>query len=83
VQISFGNTTQGRTDFGKSAYGGPCPPEGDQPHRYIFTLHAIKVAKLPLDKDSSGAMVGFTLNSNSIAKVSLTAKFGREKTATK
>ena len=28
---------QGRTDFGTPAYGGPCPPAGDKPHRYIFT----------------------------------------------
>jgi Raf kinase inhibitor-like YbhB/YbcL family protein len=26
---------QARTDFGKPGYGGPCPPQGDRPHRYI------------------------------------------------
>lgn len=83
VQISFGSVGQGRTDFGKPGYGGPCPPEGDQPHRYIFTLYAIKQDKLQLDKDSSGAMVGFTLNANMISKQSLTATFGRNKPLTK
>jgi phosphatidylethanolamine-binding protein (PEBP) family uncharacterized protein len=29
---------QTRTDFGVPGYGGPCPPEGDRPHRYLFTL---------------------------------------------
>jgi Raf kinase inhibitor-like YbhB/YbcL family protein len=24
-------------------YGGPCPPHGDKPHRYIFTLYALAV----------------------------------------
>lgn len=81
--ISFGNVGQGRTDFGKPGYGGPCPPAGDHPHRYIFTLYAIKQAKLPLDKDSSGAMVGFTLNANMIAKQTLTATFGRNRPLTK
>ena len=69
--------SEGRTDFGKEGYGGPCPPEGDHPHHYIFTLHAIKEANLPLTKDSSGAMVGFTINANSIAKLSITGLFGR------
>src|SRR6266540_6954079 len=27
---------QSRTDFGKPGYGGPCPPKGDKPHRYVF-----------------------------------------------
>jgi phosphatidylethanolamine-binding protein (PEBP) family uncharacterized protein len=29
---------QTRTDFGVPGYGGPCPPEGDHPHRYRFTV---------------------------------------------
>ncbi len=77
--ITYGNVGEGRTDFGKPGYGGPCPPEGDNPHHYIFTLHAIKEAKLPLNKESSGAMVGYTLNANTIAKLSFTATFGRTK----
>lgn len=31
---------QGRNDFGKNGYGGPCPPPGT-PHRYIFKLYAL------------------------------------------
>lgn len=30
------------TDFGKPGYGGPCPPPGDPPHRYVFRLAALK-----------------------------------------
>ncbi|HEY6898489.1 MAG TPA: YbhB/YbcL family Raf kinase inhibitor-like protein, partial [Rhodocyclaceae bacterium] len=37
-----GGGLQGRTDFGKPGWGGPCPPKGDKPHRYTFTLHALK-----------------------------------------
>jgi Raf kinase inhibitor-like YbhB/YbcL family protein len=29
---------QSRTDFGTDGYGGPCPPQGDKPHHYIFTV---------------------------------------------
>jgi len=31
---------QGKTDFGRTGYGGPCPPPG-RPHRYQFTLYAL------------------------------------------
>lgn len=34
-------TRQGRNDFGKTGYGGPCPPQGHGPHRYIFKLYAL------------------------------------------
>jgi hypothetical protein len=71
---------QSRTDFGKAGYGGPCPPKGPslkKPHRYIFTIHALKVDKLDLDPDASGALVGYMINANSLGKASLTAKYGR------
>ena len=29
---------RGRTDFGAAGSGGPCPPEGGAPHRYVFCL---------------------------------------------
>jgi Raf kinase inhibitor-like YbhB/YbcL family protein len=30
---------QGKNDFGKLGYGGPCPPRGT--HRYVFLLYAL------------------------------------------
>jgi len=71
---------QSRTDFGGPGYGGPCPPQGPtlkKPHRYIFTVFALKVDKLDLGPGSSGALVGYMLNANALGKASFTALYGR------
>jgi len=70
---------QSRTDFGSDGYGGPCPPSGDKPHHYIFTVYAVDVDKLPDAKDhsASAALVGFDLNFHTLAKATLTALYGR------
>ena len=39
---------QGRNDFRRIGYGGPCPPPG-RPHRYQFTLYALDQ---PLDLEA-------------------------------
>lgn len=68
---------QGRTDFGTHAFGGACPPQGDKPHRYIFTVHALKIEKIDVQPDSSAAMIGFMIHANSLGKASFTAMYGR------
>jgi len=68
---------QSRTDFGKPGYGGPCPPKGDKPHRYIFTVHALTVDKIDDDENASAALVGFMINANRLGKASFTATYGR------
>lgn len=68
---------QGRNDFGYAGFGGACPPEGDKPHPYQFTVWALNVEKLPLDGNASGALVGFMLNSHVLAKAQLTATYAR------
>ena len=69
--------TQSRTDYGIAGYGGPCPPPGDKPHHYIITLHALDVDKLPLNKDTTAAVVGFNLHFHTIASATLTGLYGR------
>ena len=39
VQLSSG-ALQGRNDFDRIGYGGPCPPRGSE-HRYFFILYAL------------------------------------------
>ncbi len=68
---------QATTSFGSASYGGPCPPSGEKPHRYTFTLYALGTEKLELPSNASQAFVGFNINGNAIAKTSFTAFFGR------
>ena len=42
---------QGRNDFKRIGYGGPCPPPG-KPHRYFFKLYALD-AKLDVKAGAS------------------------------
>ncbi len=82
----------GNTDFadtgatgGNGNYGGPCPPEGDKPHRYIFTLFALAVPKVEVaggvPKSGSAGLYGFVLNKGVgaalLGKASFTATYGR------
>lgn len=72
-----GGTMQGRTDFGKPGWGGPCPPKGDKPHRYTFTLHALKTPKLEVPADASGALIGYIIHANEIGRARFVAPYGR------
>lgn len=68
---------QSKTDFGTPGYGGACPPVGDKPHRYQFTVYALDTEKLPLDANASGAMVGFNLHQHMIGRATITAFYSR------
>ncbi len=68
---------QARTDFGTKGYGGPCPPEGDRPHQYIITIHALPTEKLDVPDDASPAMIGFNLGAQELARASLVFYYGR------
>ena len=72
-------TAQGRTDFGGPGFGGACPPVGDKPHRYIFTVFALKVEKLEVPADASPALIGYMTRASSLGSASFTAHYGRKK----
>ncbi len=63
-------------DAGTGGYLGACPPVGDKPHRYIFTLYALS-EPLGAAPGSSAAVLGFSLNGKVLAKTRLTALYGR------
>jgi Raf kinase inhibitor-like YbhB/YbcL family protein len=68
-----------KVDFGFAGWGGTCPPQGDKPHRYVFTVYALKTDKLDLPPDATAALAGFMINANRLGKASFTAKYGRAK----
>ncbi|WP_436293545.1 YbhB/YbcL family Raf kinase inhibitor-like protein [Variovorax sp. LjRoot178] len=72
-------SVQGRTDFGAPGFGGACPPKGDKPHRYVFTVYALKTDKLDIPPDGTAALVGYMINANKLAAATFTAKYGRAK----
>ena len=42
---------QAINDFGRTGYGGPCPPRGHGSHHYRFTLLALSVDRLGVHAD--------------------------------
>ena len=51
VAVLDNGARQGKNDFGRIGYGGPCPPPG-KPHRYYFKLFALD-ARLDLKAGAS------------------------------
>ena len=68
---------QVRNAYGAFAWGGMCPPPGDKPHRYVFTVHALGVEKLEIPDDATAALAGFMVNANTLAKATFTSTYGR------
>jgi Raf kinase inhibitor-like YbhB/YbcL family protein len=68
---------ESRTDYGVAGFGGVCPPEGDKPHHYHFTLYALDVPTLDLKADSPAAMVGYFLNKHTLEKAEIVATYQR------
>jgi Raf kinase inhibitor-like YbhB/YbcL family protein len=72
-----GGTRSGRNDFGRSGYGGACPPVGSGVHHYRFTVWALPVAAVPPEIAATGRTFGPWLDSHAIGRASLTAVYRR------
>ena len=68
---------QGRNDAGAIGYFGPCPPQGDKPHRYRFEIDALDVASLGLDAGATAAAVAERLRRHTLAKATLIGIWSR------
>lgn len=85
---AFGGTTD-FLDTGATGangnYGGPCPPAGDIPHRYVFTLYALAVDDVVVaggvPKTGTAGLLSFVLNKGIgpglLGKASFVATYGR------
>ena len=70
---------------GNGNYGGPCPPTGDKPHRYTFTLYALAVADVEaasgIPKTGTAGLHSFILSKGLgdkiLGKASFVASYGR------
>lgn len=67
--------SQVRIDYGVNGWGGVCPPEGDPPHRYVFTVYALDVARLPLEGRFGGAEVREAVRHRVLAQASITGRY--------
>jgi len=73
VSPSADQPRQGRNDFGRIGYGGPCPPSGN--HHYRFTLYAL-ASPLGLPGHPDGAAVRAALGRATVlAKVTLVGTY--------
>jgi hypothetical protein len=66
-----------RNDFGRAAYGGPCPPVGHGSHRYFFTLYAVDVPSLSV-KGRTRAALERALQPHTLATARLTGRYERK-----
>lgn len=66
---------QGKNDFGKIGYGGPCPPPG-RPHRYQFTIYALDQT-LDLKAGASKKQVLEAMKGHILAQGRLTGTYQR------
>jgi len=65
---------QGTTDFGKTGYGGPCPPSGV--HRYFFKIYALDTM-LDFEAGSTKADLEKAMQDHIIEKAELVGKYSR------
>lgn len=67
---------EGRNDFRRTGYGGPCPPRGDRPHHYVLTVYATD-RLTSLTPDATPADLLRALSGHTLSTGTLTGLYGR------
>lgn len=67
--------TEGKNDFGKNGYGGPCPPGGT--HRYYFRVYAVDT-KLGIKPGASRADVESAMSGHVLDQAELMGRYARQ-----
>lgn len=70
--------TEVANDFGKTGYGGPCPPMGHGPHHYHFKLFALDVDELGLAANAKVADVENAARQHAVAEGELVGTYERK-----
>jgi Raf kinase inhibitor-like YbhB/YbcL family protein len=73
----LGGALQGKNDFRRVGYGGPCPPPG-RPHRYFFKLYALNAA-LPLRAGATKQEVERAMAGHVIGEARLIGTYARKR----
>ena len=79
ISVGEGNApsgVQGRNDFGKTGYGGPCPPSGT--HRYYFKAYALD-SQLSLAAGANRKQLEAAMKGHVIGQGELMGRYGRKK----
>jgi phosphatidylethanolamine-binding protein (PEBP) family uncharacterized protein len=76
VHWTHWGAVDGKNSFGKVGYSGPCPPEGDQAHRYVVTAYALK-SKLRLARGAGPEEVVDAIRRQAVESGSTTGRYGR------
>ena len=77
VEITEGSPpsgVEGTTDFGKTGWGGPCPPSGT--HRYFFKLYALD-QELDLDSSATKSEIETAITGHVLDKAELVGLYER------
>ncbi len=65
---------QGKNDFGRTGYNGPCPPSGT--HRYFFRLYALDT-HLQIREGATREQVDAEMKGHILAETALMVRYGR------
>jgi hypothetical protein len=68
---------QGKSSWGRASYGGPCPPRGAKPHRYMFKLYALDTL-LDLTEGATKQEIEKAIENHIIDQTTLIGLYGRK-----
>lgn len=70
-----GPWVDGLTDWGESCWGGMAPPEGDEAHRYQFSLYALDIDGSGFDEHTTYAKLHFMIRGHLLAQGRITGRY--------
>jgi Raf kinase inhibitor-like YbhB/YbcL family protein len=68
----------GMNDFGKTGYGGPCPPKRGGPHRYFFRLYALDTAALGVSEGAQRKELEHAIKRHKLGVAEYMGRFERK-----